>query len=65
MFPFSWVNDTMTVKIGNDPGENDLVNKTMVKNSYVYHISIFNPPSNFLYKMGGVVRKIKWISTLF
>ena len=36
MFPFSWVNDTMTVKIGSDPGENDLVNKTMVKNSYVY-----------------------------
>lgn len=31
MFPFSWVNDSMTVKIGSDPGENDLVNKTMVK----------------------------------
>ena len=24
-----------------------------------------NPPSSFLYKMGGVVRKIKWISTWF
>lgn len=30
-FPFSWVNDSMTVKIGSDPGENDLVNKTLVK----------------------------------
>ena len=24
-----------------------------------------SPPSSFLYKMGGVVRKIKWISTWF
>jgi len=24
-----------------------------------------DPPSDFLYKMGGVVRKIKWISAWF